>query len=299
MDFIGKRKYFLLCSLIVSIISIIVIFFPGVNLGVDFTSGTSITYEFSGSDPGLEKIRSALGKSGHGDATIQQIGQGQYFIRTTDLGTDGKDIIDEEIQNIKNVDFITLDTTSVGKSVADDTVRNAFIAVLVASAFVMVYIMYAFRTVPQYYKYAISAIIALTHDVLIVLGLFTIIGIVFGSEINAIFIVGILTIIGYSVNDTIVIFDRVRENVILSPNRSFRLNVNVSINESIVRSLATSITTLTVILSMLFFGGNSLRDFLLVLLLGVIIGTYSSIFIASQVLVLWESRGLLFWRKKV
>ena len=192
-----------------------------------------------------------------------------------------------------------MDTTSVGKSVADDTVRNAFIAVLVASAFVMVYIMYAFRTVPQSYKYAISAIIALTHDVLIVLGLFTIIGIVFGSEINAIFIVGILTIIGYSVNDTIVIFDRVRENVILSPNRSFRLNVNVSINESIVRSLATSITTLTVILSMLFFGGNSLRDFLLVLLLGVIIGTYSSIFIASQVLVLWESRGLLFWRKKV
>ena len=170
MDFIGKRKYFLLCSLMVSIISIIVIFFPGVNLGVDFTSGTSITYEFRGSDPGLEKIRSALGKSGHGDATIQQIGQGQYFIRTTDLGTDGKDIIDEEIQNIKNVDFITLDTTSVGKSVADDTVRNAFIAVLVASAFVMVYIMYAFRTVPQSYKYAISAIIALTHDVLIVLG---------------------------------------------------------------------------------------------------------------------------------
>ena len=224
MDFIGKRKYFLLCSLMVSIISIIVIFFPGVNLGVDFTSGTSITYEFRGSDPGLEKIRSALGKSGHGDATIQQIGQGQYFIRTTDLGTDGKDIIDEEIQNIKNVDFITLDTTSVGKSVADDTVRNAFIAVLVASAFVMVYIMYAFRTVPQSYKYAISAIIALTHDVLIVLGLFTIIGIVFGSEINAIFIVGILTIIGYSVNDTIVIFDRVRENVILSPNRSFRCN---------------------------------------------------------------------------
>ena len=163
----------------------------------------------------------------------------------------------------------------------------------------MVYIMYAFRTVPQSYKYAISAIIALTHDVLIVLGLFTIIGIVFGSEINAIFIVGILTIIGYSVNDTIVIFDRVRENVILSPNRSFRLNVNVSINESIVRSLATSVTTLTVILSMLFFGGNSLRDFLLVLLLGVIIGTYSSIFIASQVLVIWESRGLLFWRKKV
>ena len=104
---------------------------------------------------------------------------------------------------------------------------------------------------------------------------------------------------GYSVYDTIVIFDRIRENVILSPNRSFRMNVNISINESITRSLATSLTTLTVILAMLLFGGVSLRDFLYVLLLGVMIGTYSAIFIASQILVAWESRGFLIWRKKI
>ena len=112
------------------------------------------------------------------------------------------------------------------------------------------------------------------------------------AQVNAIFIVGILTVIGYSVNDTIVIFDRVRENVLLVPSRDFQLTVNSSIRESIIRSLGTSITTATVIMAMLLFGGQSLRDFLIVLLLGVIIGTYSSIFVAAQVLVSWDEGAL-------
>ena len=127
--------------------------------------------------------------------------------------------------------------------------------------------------------------------------LFRSLGIAINAEVNAIFIVGILTVIGYSVNDTIVIFDRIRENVTLAPGRDFRSTVNLSINESITRSLGTSITTVTVILAMLLFGGATLRDFLIVLLLGVVIGTYSSIFVAAQVLVLWEQRSFLPWRK--
>jgi len=181
--------------------------------------------------------------------------------------------------------------------VAEDTVRNAITAVIVAAVFVMLYIMYAFRSVPYSYKYAFAAIVALAHDVVIVLGAFAVLGIAINAEVNAIFIVGILTVIGYSVNDTIVIFDRIRENVNLAPGRDFRSTVNLSINESITRSLGTSITTMTVILAMLLFGGASLRDFLIVLLAGVLIGTYSSIFIAAQVLVLWERRGFLPWRE--
>jgi preprotein translocase subunit SecF len=130
-----------------------------------------------------------------------------------------------------------------------------------------------------------------------VLGVFTLLGIAINAEVNAIFIVGILTVIGYSVNDTIVIFDRIRENVTLAPSREFRSTVNLSITESVTRSLGTSLTTMTVILAMLLFGGASLRDFLIVLLSGVIVGTYSSIFIAAQVLVLWERRALLPWRR--
>jgi preprotein translocase subunit SecF len=299
MDFIGKRTYFLTISMVLSVIAVVILFVPGLNLGIDFASGTSITYKFEDSDPGLPSIRSALEKSGHENAVIQKIGNDQYFVRTTDLGDSGKDVIDEKLREIQDVKLITLDTTSVGKSVADDTVKNALIAVSVAVLFVMLYIMYAFRSVPESYKYAISAILALVHDILIVLGIFTILGIFVGSEVNSIFIVGILTTIGYSVNDTIVIFDRVRENVSLAPNRAFRTNVNISINESITRSIGTSVTTLTVILAIILFGGVSLRDFLYVLLSGVIVGTYSSIFIAAQILVAWDSRGILFWRRKI
>ncbi|MDE0591662.1 MAG: protein translocase subunit SecF, partial [Dehalococcoidia bacterium] len=179
----------------------------------------------------------------------------------------------------------------------EDTVQNAITAVIVAAIFVMIYIMYAFRSVPSSYKYAFAAAIALTHDVVIVLGIFTVLGIAINAEVNAIFIVGILTVIGYSVNDTIVIFDRIRENVTLAPGRELRSTVNISINESITRSLGTSITTITVILAMLLFGGASLRDFLIVLLLGVLVGTYSSMFVAAQILVLWERRSFLPWRK--
>ena len=299
MDFIGKRIYFLTVSMVLSVIAVVILFVPGLNLGIDFASGTSITYKFEGGDPGLSSIRNALEKSGHGNAVIQKSGTDEYFVRTTDLGDTGKDVIDEKLREIQDVKLITLATTSVGKSVADDTVKNAVIAVSVAVLFVMLYIMYAFRSVPESYKYAVAAILALVHDIVIVLGIFTILGIVVGAEVNSIFIVGILTTIGYSVNDTIVIFDRVRENVSLAPNRAFRANVNISINESITRSLGTSVTTLTVILAILLFGGVSLRDFLYVLLSGVIVGTYSSIFIAAQILVAWDSRGILFWRRKI
>ena len=192
MDFIGKRTYFLTISMVLSVIAVVILFVPGLNLGIDFVSGTSITYKFEGNDPGLSSIRSALEKSGHGNAVIQKIGTDQYFVRTTDLGDSGKDVIDEKLREIQDVKFITSETTSVGKSVADDTVKNAVIAVSVAVLFVMLYIMYAFRSVPESYKYAISAILALVHDIVIVLGIFTILGIVIGSEVNSIFIVGIL-----------------------------------------------------------------------------------------------------------
>ena len=288
MDFVALRKIFLPISAIIAVVSIVMLFVPGLNLGIDFVSGTSTTYQFPGADPGTDAVNDALIASGHPEAIVQNLGEGQYLIRTNDLGNEGKDAVDRELTSLTGDEPITLETVTVGASVAQGTVRNAIVAVAVAAVFVMLYIMYAFRTVPGSYRYAISAVIALVHDVLIVLGVFTVLGVTLNAQVNAIFIVGILTVIGYSVNDTIVIFDRVRENVLLVPSRDFRLTVNASIRESIIRSLGTSITTATVILAMLLFGGQSLRDFLIVLLLGVIVGTYSSIFVAAQVLVSWD-----------
>jgi len=268
------------------------------NLGIDFTSGSTVTVDFY-DDPGSQKIENSLSNIGANNFSVQSMGEGAYFIRLQELKDSGdssnnkdgsllsRDDLEKSFSNI-NENFEILSVETVGKKIADGTIQNSIIAVAVASIFVMAYIMYAFRAVGNSFRYALGAIIALLHDVFIILGLFAILGLIFGIQVNAIFIVGILTVIGYSVNDTIVVFDRIRENQLRLPNRAFSETVNLAINESIGRSLNTSVTTSLVILAMLLFGGDSLRDFLIVLLLGVIIGTYSSIFIAAQFLVFWE-----------
>ncbi|MCH7594491.1 MAG: protein translocase subunit SecF, partial [Chloroflexi bacterium] len=193
--------------------------------------------------------------------------------------------------------YTRTEVTTVGKSVADDTVRNSIQAIVVAAVFIILFLFWAFRAVSSAYRYGLAAVIALAHDVILTLGLFVILGQLINAEVNASFIVGTLTVIGYSVNDTIVVFDRIRENVQLGGGRTFRAVVNQSLNESLMRSLATSFTTALVIVAMLLFGGETLRDFLFVLLAGVVVGTYSSIFIAAQILVFWEERGF-FGRRR-
>ena len=299
INIVGKRLWFLGISLSVLLVGLIVIAIPPhLNLGIDFTSGSTVTVDFY-DDPGSQKIENSLSNIGANNFSVQSMGEGAYFIRLQELKDSGdstndkdgsllsRDDLEKSFSNI-NENFEILSVETVGKKIADGTIQNSIIAVAVASIFVMAYIMYAFRAVGNSFRYALGAIIALLHDVFIILGLFAILGLIFGIQVNAIFIVGILTVIGYSVNDTIVVFDRIRENHLRLPNMAFSETVNLAINESIGRSLNTSVTTSLVILAMLLFGGDSLRDFLIVLLLGVIIGTYSSIFIAAQFLVFWE-----------
>jgi len=288
MNLLSKRIYLFYFSLVAIIISIFMLFIPGLPLGIDFTSGSTITYRWTEKNPTQDQISESIKNAGFDTSIIQSMGNKEFFIRTTDVGSAGKDKIDTELKKIIGEAPVTLDVNTVGSSVADNTIRNSIIAVFVASLFVMLYIIYAFRNVEQSYIYALAAILTLIHDVLVVMGLFILISIFMGSVVNSIFIVGILTVIGYSVNDTIVIFDRIRENLLVNKSMEFMNVVNQSVKESITRSLGTSITTSIVILSMLLFGGQSLRDFLLVLLLGVIIGTYSSIFVASNLLLSWK-----------
>ncbi len=293
VDILSKSRIFISVSLVLVIVSIILLFSVSIPIGIDFASGTSITYQWEAEqDPGSAVIREALTNAGHPEALIQNTGQSVYFIRTNDLAVDEKTTIDAELSRLTGQTPITLDVTTVGQSVASNTALYSFISVLVASIFVMLYVMWAFRTISRSYRYALAALVALLHDVLITMGAFVFYGVVFGSEVNASFIVAILTVIGYSVNDTIVVFDRIRENFISLPGRSLRAVVSISVGETLIRSLGTSITTLIVIFSMLLFGGQTIRDFLLVLATGIIIGTYSSIFIASYLVVVWEERGL-------
>lgn len=185
--------------------------------------------------------------------------------------------------------FEVLEFATVSPVVSTAAVRNASIAVVVASVFILAYIAFAFSTVPKPFRYGACAIIATLHDVIIVLGAFSLLGKFFGVEVNLMFVTGLLTIIGFSVHDTIVVFDRIRENIRLAPNAPLDENVNAALVQTLARSFNTSVTVLLTVLTLLFLGGVTIQSFLLVLLVGIIAGMYSSLAIAAQLLVSWEN----------
>jgi len=296
INIVAKRMWFLSASTVILIVGILSLLFPPhLNLGIDFLSGTGVTVKFE-NDINSSQIESQFNKIGLDSPSIQSMGDKTFFIRTeklSDFDVDNNDStvsrsdLEKSIEEIDS-DAEIIEIESVGTKVAEGTVRNSIIAVSVASFFVMLYVLYAFRRLEKSYRFAFSAVLTLLHDVVLVTGIYSLLGHIFGLQVNSVFIVALLTVIGYSVNDTIVIFDRIRENQIKFPENKYSSNINISINESIIRSLGTSITTLLVLFSMLILGGSTLREFIVVLILGVIVGTYSSIFIASQFLIIWE-----------
>ena len=313
-NIVGKRGWYFLFSALLILPGLISLLAPpggwvtggsGLRPGIDFTSGSvlDITFERPVQQNEVQQRMAALG---HPEALVQRTGSRSLLVRTKVLSEDvgggrsERQVIEDDLtRNVAPVVAANFDSTS--PIVAQETVRNAIIALAAASVFILLYIWYAFRRVPRAYRYGISAILTLIHDTLLVLGVFSLLGRFLGMEVNSMFIVGILTVAGYSVNDTIVIFDRIRENVIRYPDRALESTVNLSIVETVGRSINTSFTTFTVLLAMLLIGGASIRELLLVVAIGVIVGTYSSIFIASQFIVIWE-RGefgrILWWRHR-
>ena len=289
MNFVGKRGWFYLFSLAVILPGVVfLIITPGVNPGIDFTGGSTLTLEFE-ADVNQADLRNELASAGHPDATVQKLGDRTFFIRTKELTDDFKvNLVDALEANLSPDGLTELSFDLVSPVVASETVVNALYAVLAAAVGIFIYIWWAFRNVPSPFRYGAAAIVALLHDTIIVIGIFSILGAVLDMEVGTMFLIAILTVIGYSVNDTIVVFDRIRENVSIHPNRQLSEVVNLSISETIGRSLNTSITLLVTLLALFLFGGTTIREFLLVLLIGVVAGTYSSIAIASQVLISWE-----------
>ena len=204
----------------------------------------------------------------------------------------GERTVIEEALRSRFGDFLVLEFASVSAVVSKVAVRNASIAVVVASVFILIYVWFAFSSVPRPFVYAACAIFALAHDVVIVLGAFSLFGKVMGTEINLMFVTGLLTVIGFSVHDSIVVFDRVRENVSLRPDEPLAVNVNAALMQTLTRSLNTSATLLLTVMALLLLGGVTIQSFLLVILVGVIAGTYSSIGIAAQLLVAFDERDL-------
>lgn len=307
LDLVGKRYWFYLISLLVLIPGIISLGLFGIRLGVEFSSGTTMTLHFEQEVPQAD-LRQALAELGHGEAIIQRTGE-DYFVRTTRLAREQKDdqgniIAPAEIDTLKKGlgerfgSVKLLDFFDVSPVVAGETTRNAAIAVAVASVGIVLYIAWAFRKTARSFRFGLCAIVPLLHDVLLVLGIFSILGRFFKMEVNAAFIMAILTVIGYSVNDKVVVFDRIRENQLRHPNEDFATVVNNSLVGTLARSLNTGMATLFVLAALLLFGGATIRDFVLAMFIGIISGTYSSIFNASQLIVSWEYDDFgRLWRK--
>jgi preprotein translocase subunit SecF len=302
MDIIRHRRWFFLLSALLVLPSLgALLVQPSLRPGIDFTGGTALTIEFETAIDATE-VRSRVEGIGHEDAIVQALDDRSFFIRVGELVPEQTDadgnLIDAggraelkaALASIAPVDIVAVD--SVSALVGSENVTNAVIAVVVASIAILLYVTWAFRRVPSPLRYGTAAIVALVHDVVVVLGTFSYLGKFADVEVNAMFITGVLTVIGYSVNDTIVVFDRLRENVARYQGGSLPDLANISIRETIGRSLNTSLTLLIVVGALLLFGGPTIQPLLLVLLAGVVVGTYSSIFVATLMLVAWETGEL-------
>jgi len=291
-DIVGKRARFFLISGIIITVSIVALANFGLKPGIEFSSGSMMTIHFE-QVIDSDELKQEVASSGYPNAIIQQTREGDFLIRTGELTSEGK----AQITNALTAQFgpaTESEFHSVSPMVAAETARNAAIAIGVAAVGILLYITWAFRRMPKPFRYGVCALIALGHDVLIALGIFSILSVTLGWEINLMFITGILAVVGYSVNNTVVVFDRIRENLNRGVSPNFDVVVNNSLVETLGRSLNTSLTTLFVVLALLLFVGASIQNFAVVLLIGIIAGTFSSICIAPNLLVTWEKRE---WRK--
>ena len=306
-DFVTHRYQFFLISAVLLVPGILSLLFPGgLRPGIDFTSGSIMTFRFEQSvDEGT--LRQAYADLGHADAIIQRSDDGSYIVRTRSLEGDSTAALGQtesgrqRIQDALTQRFGAMTVSSydqVSPIVAAEIVRNAMIAVIGACVGILLYLWWAFRHIKESWRYGACAVFALVHDALLVLGVFSILGRFFAFELDALFITAILTVIGFSVHDTIVVFDRIRENLVHFAGEPFESVVNHSLMQTMGRSVATSITVLLTLLTLWLFGGVTIRHFVLALLIGIASGTYSSIFNASMLLAIWENGelGRLFGR---
>jgi len=287
-DIIGKRFWFLLIAGIVILISIISLAAFGLKAGVEFSSGSILNISFE-QEVEQEQLKQEMASLGHPNAIIQRTGEGNFLIRTSELSGGDKTQLEDALM-AKFGQLTEAEFYSVSPMVATETASNAGIAVAIAALGVLLYVTWAFHRMPKPFRYGTSAIVALIHDALMALGVFSILGALLDWEINLMFITGILAVIGYSVNNTVVVFDRIRENLNLGVSPNFEVVVNNSLVETLGRSINTSLTTLFVVLALLFFVGTSIQNFAVVLLIGVIAGTFSSVCIAPTLLVIWEKK---------
>jgi len=302
MWIIKNRKIFYSISIILIVLSIFAIFFYGINFSIDFTGGAITEIEYTDKTIDLDTLKTNLDTLDLGNYTIQQAGEKGIILRTKDLTEQKRLSIINVLSDNNQTQLVEKRFSSIGPVIGEELKSKAKWAILLVIIAIILFIAFAFRKVSELgkesvssWRYGIVAILALVHDIIIPTGVFVFLGSIFiDYQIDILFITALLAILGYSVNDTIVVFDRVRENLKdASKNESFEETVGKSLSQTFVRSINTSLTTLIVLVLLFLFGGDTTKHFALVLSIGVIVGTYSSIFLASPLLITiqkWQNK---------
>jgi preprotein translocase subunit SecF len=301
MKIIKYRKVYLIFSGSLTVVAILLWIMWGLNLGIDFTGGSLLEVDYPKERPAVSQINQQLTDLNLKGLKVQQAGDKGYILRFQDTGEEvHQKVIDKlngVLAGVADNQVIEKKFDSIGPSIGAELKTKAFYAIILVVIAIIIYIAVAFRKVSypvSSWKYGVAAILALVHDIFVTVGIFVILGKYFGFEINTPFVAALLTILGYSVNDTIVVFDRVRENL-HKYEGEFEEIVEKSIWETMARSINTIATVELALLALLLFGGSAIKDFVLPLLIGIFFGGYSSIFIASQLLVTWQK---LDWAMK-
>ncbi|MBC7315290.1 MAG: protein translocase subunit SecF, partial [Chloroflexi bacterium] len=292
-ELVQKRRWYFLISALLIIPSLLAMLYSAittgspVQLGIDFTSGSLLEVRFE-RPVSVGEVREVATANGVDVATVQTAGDEQtVVIRTKPMEVETKEALKNALEGAFGP-LTELRFESVGPTVGRETTRAAVLAILAASVAILFFIAVAFRKVPNAFRYGVCAIIKMFHDVLVILGLASILGLVAGWEVDSLFLTAMVTVVGFSVQDVIVVFDRIRENIRRRRGEPFETLVNRSLLETLHRSLATQLNAIFVMIAIIFFGGDTIRQFMIVMLVGMVSGTYSSLFFAVPLLVVWE-----------
>jgi preprotein translocase subunit SecF len=285
--FVERKWWYFLFSALLIVPGVIFLALGGLRPGIEFKGGTLLEITFA-TRPDDTLVKDYFSSHGHDEATVQGV-TGGVEVRTTEMLPTELAATETGLKETFGPDTKITNSSVVSPSFSAELIQNAAKSIALASLLIVLLIAWAFRNFGwAAFRYGIAAIVALLHDALIVLGLFAILGYFFKVEVDSLFVTAVLTIIGFSVHDTIVVFDRIRENLRLNPGEALNPVINYSIMQTLARSVITSLTVVFTLLALFLFGGFSVRNFALALLIGIISGTYSSIFNASQIVSLWQ-----------
>ncbi|MBI5566818.1 MAG: protein translocase subunit SecF [Chloroflexi bacterium] len=296
-NIVGKRYWFFAFSMLLTVPGLIALLLFGLPLAIDFTGGSLLKVSFEAAPPPPADVKLVFSNAGFPDSQVQTLSANGLQIRAKTM----EDATKNEILAALRAQYgavTELEFSSVSPTIGAEVVQSAVQVIVIATIVIMLFLWFAFRQVPHSIRYGVAAILGLLHDVVVIIGSAALFGQLLGWQVDSLFLTAVLTMLGFSVQDKIVVFDRIRENLIKRRGEKFEVIVNASLLQTVARSLVTQLTMFFTMLALALFGGVTIHNFVIILLIGLMSGTYSSIFVASQLLVVWENREWRTWFRR-